>query len=62
MSTCWALGFSWRKRRFLENFIEKPVRQFVSVSRLRPGDALHLWGCRPLPAQRLQGVKVVRVE
>ncbi len=47
--TAYALGFSFRKRQFLRNFIGKQVKPLHNTHVLRNTDEIYLWGSTPLP-------------
>lgn len=57
-----AYGFSWRKLRFLRQFLATQVHAVSDVAKLREGDALYLWGSAPVPSALPAGVVVRRVE
>lgn len=61
--TVHALGFSWRKRRLLQQFVTPArVLPMQSVSALPAGAALALWGSAPVPPGLRPDVRVLRFE
>jgi len=58
-----ALGFSWRKRKWVRQFTGRADVRFVDSARRLPADpTLLLWGSAALPPDAPSDVRVVRLE